>query len=163
MVEYKRAQFLFCKGIEPLIIPKEEVTVVQPDWSLKRTLLVLTRNCTNSVPVINASNQVDGVISKTDILDFIMHLNENEVDFTDLEKYEVRDAMDKNHSGIMADSIFSFGFEVLIHRSYIPIIDLKGRFVGILTRKVMMEKVIEYFQEEYLQSMTERKDPVNQP
>jgi hypothetical protein len=55
----------------------------------------------------------------------------------------------------LANSIFSFAFEVLVNRSYIPIIDLKGQFVGILTRKVMMEKVIEYFQKEFLQTVAD--------
>lgn len=156
MVESKRAQFLFSKEITPLIIPAHDVTVVQPGWSLERALLILTRKGMNSVPVINEDNQLDGVISKTDILDIIINLNENEIDFSELAKYQVKDVMDKNHSGILANSIFSFAFEVLIHRSYIPIIDLKGKLVGILTRKVLMEKVIEFFKEEYLQTMREK-------
>jgi CBS-domain-containing membrane protein len=156
MVDSKKAHFLFSKEIAPLIIPKNDVTVVQPDWSLERALLILTRKGVNSVPVINAYYQVDGVISKTDILDFIINLNENEIDFSELRKYKVKDAMNKNHSGILANSIFSFAYEVLIHRSYIPIIDLKGQFVGILTRRILMEKVIEYFQEEYLQTIAKK-------
>lgn len=157
MVDSKKAHFLFCKEITPLIIPKSDVTVVQPGWSLKRALLVLTRKGMNSVPVINNLDQVDGVISKTDILDFIINLNENDIDFSELGKYEVKDVMNKNHSGILANSIFSFAYEVLIHRSYIPIIDLKGQFVGILTRRVLMEKVIEYFREEFLQTIGDKQ------
>lgn len=156
MVDSKKAQYLFSKEITPLIIPKDKVTVVQPHWSLKRALLVLTRKGMNSVPVVNEKNQVEGVISKTDILDFTMHVNELEIDFSCLANHEVKDAMNKNHSGILANSIFSFAYEVLIHRSYIPIIDLKGQLVGILTRRVLMEKVIEYFKEEYMQTIVAR-------
>lgn len=153
MLDKTKAGLLFVKEITSLIIPKDQVVIVEPDWSLERALLILTRKATNSVPVINGLNQVEGVISKTDILDFILKLNETNVDFTGLEKYQVKDAMNKNHSGILANSIFSFAFEVLINRSYIPIIDLKGQFVGILTRKVMMQKVIEFFQQESLQAI----------
>ena len=143
--------YLFSREITPYIIPKEKVVVVKTDWSLERALLILTRKGTNSVPVINDQEQVEGIISKTDILDFMLKISHgNEIDFSQLSGHTVNEAMNKNHSGILANSIFSFAFEVLINRSYIPIIDLKGKLVGILTRKVIMEQVINYFKEEYM-------------
>lgn len=157
MLNREQYSYLFSREITPLIIPKEQVVVVDPDWSLERALLVLTRKGTNSVPVINREDQVEGVISKTDILDFMLQTTrDSKMDFTALSHYKVKEAMNKNHSGILANSIFSFAFEVLVNRSYIPIIDIKGKFVGILTRKVMMEKVIEYFREEFLQTLADR-------
>lgn len=163
------AEFLFSQEIRPLIIPKEKVLIANPDWSLERALVVLSRKSTNSVPVINENNQVEGLISKGNILDFIFKWNEtvngeqrkrseNPLqywDTLDLDKFRVRDAMDLNHGGILENSIFSFAFEVLVHRSYVPIIDFQSQFLGILTRKVMMEKVIEHFRQEYFQSMKE--------
>ncbi|TCS97032.1 CBS domain-containing protein [Hazenella coriacea] len=153
----QQAGYLFSREITPLIIPKEQVVVIDPDWSLERALLVLTRKGTNSVPVINQLGQVEGLIGKTEILDFMLRLGTgNDIDFSSLSKHKVYEAMDLNHSGILANSIFSFAFEVLVNRSYIPIIDIKGQFVGILTRKVMMEKVIEYFKEEYMETVANR-------
>ncbi|WP_149453050.1 CBS domain-containing protein [Pasteuria penetrans] len=151
MLEDRRAKAasLFSREIAPLIIPKEKVVVMEPAWSLQRALLVLTRRGTNSVPVINTLGQVEGLISKTDILDCILPSNGN-LDFASLEKLTVEEAMNVNHFGILPNSIFSFAFESLIHRSYVPIIDVRTQFLGILTRKVMMEKVIEYFRAEYL-------------
>jgi CBS domain-containing protein len=161
MPDRAKAQYLFAREITPFIIPKEQVVVVEPDWSLERALLILTRKGTNSVPVINRDGQVEGVISKTDILDFMLKICQgNEFDFSLLRQHTVHEAMNKNHSGILANSIFSFAFEVLVNRSYIPIIDLKGKFVGILTRKVMMEQVIEYFKEEFKEEYM--KTPVDQ-
>lgn len=153
MLDQEKANYLFVREITSLIIPKEKVVTIDPDWSLERALLILTRKQTSSVPVINASGQVEGLISKTDILDFMLHIgrNNNHFDFTGLSEHKVREALNLNHQGIMANSIFSFAFEVLVNRSYIPIINEKNQFVGILTRKVLMEKVIEYFQKEYLQ------------
>lgn len=141
--------YLFSQEIAPLIIPKEQVITLNPAWSLERALLILTRNRLSSVPVINDAGKVEGVISKTNILDFILRLNEQEGDFTGLNEHTVKEAMNQSYSGILANSIFSFAFEVLLERSYTPIIDLKGRFIGILTRKVMMEKVIEFFHDEF--------------
>jgi|GEM_PF-3407220 len=159
MFEQNGAGYLFSREIRDLIIPKEDVVTVDPEWSLERALLVLTRRQTSSVPVINKQSQVEGIISKTDILDFMLQHSKNQTfDFSGLSQHQVKEAMDRNHQGIMANSIFSFAFEILVHRSYIPIINEKSQFVGILTRKVLMEKVIEYFQQEYLETVGRRKE-----
>lgn len=160
MFERDDARYLFEREITQLIIPKEKVVTIDPEWSLERALLVLTRRQTSSVPVINHLEQVEGVISKTNILDFMFNISRDKqsIDFSGLSQHRVKEAMDRNHQGIMANSIFSFAFEILVNRSYIPIINERNQFVGILTRKVLMEKVIEYFHQEYLQTVVQRRE-----
>ncbi len=156
MLEVDREPFF--QGIGPLIIPKEKVVTVRPDWTLERALVVLTRHGVSSVPVISKDERVEGLISKTNILDFLLTANNERIHFENISKRYVAEAMNQNHGGIMANSMFSFAFEVLIDRPYIPIIDVKNRFLGILTRKVVMEKVTEYFQKEFMERvMIERK------
>ncbi|MFC7439623.1 CBS domain-containing protein [Laceyella putida] len=155
---FNKDSYLFSQEIATLIIPKEQVTIIDPDCSLERALLVLTRKRLSSVPVINGAGKVEGVISKTNILDFILQLNQQEGDFTGLKEHTVKEAMNKSYLGILANSILSFAFEVLLERSFTPIIDLKGRFIGILTRKVMMEKVVEFFEAEYQRTRDQGMD-----
>ncbi|WP_185956160.1 CBS domain-containing protein [Melghirimyces algeriensis] len=151
----KKDLSLFDREISPLIISREEVITVHPDWTLERALLVLTRKGYASVPVIDDEDRVEGVISKTNILDFM--LNSNDFRFHRLSEFQVCHAMNKNHSAILPNSIFSFAFDVLLDRPYIPIIDFDNRFMGILTRRVLMEKVTEFFQQEFLEDMVERQ------
>ncbi|WP_141201667.1 CBS domain-containing protein [Paludifilum halophilum] len=151
----KNLSSLFSREISSLVIPKEDVVTVAPEWTLERGLLVLTRRGYASVPVIDSKGRVEGVISKTNILDFM--LASNHFEFGKLSRYRVREAMNQNHSGILANSIFSFAFDVLIDRPYIPIIDMQNKFVGILTRKVLMEKVTGYFQQEFIQTMADHR------
>ncbi|QKG83215.1 CBS domain-containing protein [Kroppenstedtia pulmonis] len=147
---------LFSQEISKLVVPKEQVVTVYPDWSLERALQVLTRRGYTSVPVIDGEERVEGVISKTHILDLMLTSLDSQ--FTKLSQYQVREAMDQNHSGILANSVFSFAFDVLINRPYIPIIDMENRFAGILTRKVLMEKVTEHYQQEFLENMNTQSD-----
>lgn len=147
---------LFDREISPLIVPREKVVTVHPDWTLERALLVLTRRGYASVPVIDDEWKVEGVISKTNILDFLLESSDFHLDR--LSDFRVRDAMNQNHSGILPNSIFSFAFDVLLDRPYIPVIDLGNRFIGILTRRVLMEKVIEFFQQEFLETMVDGKE-----
>ncbi|SFS32411.1 CBS domain-containing protein [Marininema halotolerans] len=141
---------LFDEEISPLVIAANQVVVVEPDWTLERALLVLTRKGYASVPVIDREGKVEGVVSKTNILDYM--LTRNDFQFAKLSQSQVKNVMNQNHSGILANSIFSFAFDVLIDRPYIPIIDLENRFEGILTRKVLMEKVTEYFQRKFIEN-----------
>ncbi|MDR6225640.1 CBS domain-containing protein [Desmospora profundinema] len=145
---------LFSMEVASLVIPGDQVVTVKPDWSLERALIVLTRRGYASVPVIDDTGRVEGVISKTNILDLM--LKKEDFQLGKLSKRFVRDAMNHNHSAILANSVFSFAYEVLIDRPYISIIDEDNCFVGILTRKVMMEKVIELFQHEFIEKMVER-------
>ncbi|EGK10877.1 CBS domain protein [Desmospora sp. 8437] len=147
---------LFDREISPLIVPREKVVTVHPDWTLERALLVLTRRGYASVPVIDDDGKVEGVISKTDILDLM--LNRSHFRLDRLANLYVRDAMNQNHSGILPNSIFSFAFDVLLDRPYIPVIDLDNRFIGILTRRVLMEKVTEFFQQEFFKSVWEGQE-----
>ncbi|GGA44918.1 CBS domain-containing protein [Kroppenstedtia guangzhouensis] len=147
---------LFDREISPLIVPREKVVTVHPDWTLERALLVLTRRGYASVPVIDDDWKVEGVISKTNILDLM--LNRSHFRLDRLGSFHVRDAMNENHSGILSNSIFSFAFDVLLDRPYIPVIDLDNRFIGILTRRVLMEKVTEFFQQEFFKSVWEGRE-----
>ncbi|SDW45973.1 CBS domain-containing protein [Marininema mesophilum] len=140
---------LFDEEISSLVIPANQVIVVEPDWTLERALIVLTRKGYASVPVIDSEGKVEGVVSKTHILDYM--LTRNDFQFAKLSHSQVKDVMNQNHSGILANSIFSFAFDVLIDRPYIPVIDLENRFEGILTRKVLMEKVTEDFQQKFIE------------
>lgn len=167
----KKVEFLFSKEIHPFIIPKEKVVTASPDWSLERAFLVLSRNSTNSIPVINEEDHVEGLISKSNILDFMVEkskllLEDNRKRNTstpylwnmrELIEYKVRDAMNLNHGGILANSIFSFAFEVLVNRPYVPIIDCQSKFIGILTRKVMMEELIGLFRQEFIESFKDSR------
>ncbi|MCS1352202.1 CBS domain-containing protein [Mechercharimyces sp. CAU 1602] len=146
------ARYLFSQEIAPLVTSKEQAVTVRPEWSLDRALLVLTRRGYSSVPVISAAGTVEGIISKTHILDFM--LTNHEIDFSMLKQHAVHEAMDINHGAILPNSIFSFAFEVLTDRSYIPVTDIHHQFIGVLTRKAVMQQVTDYFQKEFLRAVT---------
>jgi CBS domain-containing protein len=133
------------REIRHLIISKDSIVTVHPDWTLERALLRLTRSGYSSVPVINSENQVEGLISKTLILDF-MSENQN-INYNDLPLFQVHQAMNKNYMGIWENTPLSFALELMIDRSYVPIIDQKNMFVGILTRQAVLSEILHYLSE----------------
>jgi CBS domain-containing protein len=135
-------QVFMAQEIKPLIIPADNIITVHPDWTLERAMLKLIRSGYTSVPVINSNNQVEGLISKTLILDF---MSENQhIKYNDLPHFTVHEAMNKNYMGIWENTPLSFALELMISRSYVPIIDTKNTFIGILTRQSVLQQILKY-------------------
>lgn len=140
-IQMSKKEFM-SQEIRTLILPKEKIITVDPNWTLERAMLKLIRSGYTSVPVINADNQVEGLIDKTLILDF-MSENQN-IKYNDLPKFYVYQAMNKNYMGIWANTPLSFALELMIERSYVPIIDEKNTFIGILTRQSVLQLILNY-------------------
>ncbi|HJV46566.1 MAG TPA: CBS domain-containing protein [Bacillota bacterium] len=139
--ELSKKEFMSSE-IRALILPASSIVTADPNWTLERALLKLTRSGYTSVPVINENNQVEGLISKTLILDF---MSENQhIKYNDLPKFKVHEAMNKNYMGIWSNTPLSFALELMIDRSYVPIIDEKNTFIGILTRQAVLQQILKY-------------------
>ncbi|MEW9667407.1 CBS domain-containing protein [Ammoniphilus sp. 3BR4] len=139
-----KKQFM-SQEIRSLVLHKDKIVTMHPDWTLERALVKLTRSGYTSVPVINSQNQVEGLISKTLILDF-MSENQN-INYNDLPNYFVHQAMNRNYMGIWENTPLSFALELMIDRAYVPIIDKTNVFMGILTRQAVLQKILNYFSE----------------
>lgn len=139
--ELTKKEFM-AQDIKCLYLKKESIVTVQPDWTLERAMLKLIRSGYSSVPVINSNNQVEGLISKTLILDF---MRENQhIKYNDLPNYYVHQAMNKNYMGIWENTPLSFALELMITLPYVPIIDQKNIFLGILTRQAVLQEILKY-------------------
>lgn len=139
-----KKQFM-SQDIRDLVLQKDKIITMHPDWTLERALIKLIRSGYTSVPVINSQDQVEGLISKTLILDFMTE-NQN-INYNDLPNYFVHQAMNRNYMGIWENTPLSFALELMIDRPYVPIIDQTNTFIGILTRQAVLQKILAYLSE----------------
>src|SRR5699024_7187939 len=78
--------------VEDLMIPSEKVAHVQLNNPLEHALLVLVKSGYSSVPVLDESYKLVGLISKTIILDQILGLERYEVEkLSEMKVYEIMD------------------------------------------------------------------------
>ena len=127
--------------------PKSEVFYLQDSMPLPRALHALRASGFTSVPVIDKEGLYVGAVSEGDFLSSLAQTDGEHLQLVsaeDAEKKCVRDILrpDRNPSG----HIDEFA-ETLVSRTagqnYVPIVDDRGVFIGIVTRR----NVIRYFLE----------------
>ena len=127
--------------------PKSEVFYLQESMPLARALNELLRSGYTSVPVINREGIYVGAVSEGDFLRALAQTDGEHLRIaaaSDVEGKRVRDILnpDRTPSGHIDEPA-----EALVSRTtgqnYVPIVDDRGVFIGIVTRR----NVIRYFLE----------------
>lgn len=122
--------------ISGLIIPIEKVAHVQKNNSLEHALLVLVKSGYTAIPVIDKDSKLQGVISKSLILDSILGLERIELDR--LHTLKVSDVMETKISRLNINSTFAKAVAVSLNNPFICMIDSEDAFRGILTRRSLL-------------------------
>lgn len=132
-------------NIASLLIPRSMVTYLYDDFSVRQGLEKMRYHKHTAVPVVTRDNRYIGTLSEGDFLwslvDY-MKCSEKEtkcVDFCDLEKIFLRDIMhmDKNPP-VRINTKTSELVERAINQNFIPVIDDRDSFIGIVTRKAII-------------------------
>ncbi len=137
---------IMSKEIKSLIVPKEKVMTVRSKWNLEQALGKLMETGWSSVPVLDDSDKVEGIISKTLILE---HSRLEKVPFYhDFQRKFVVDSMRKNVPTLSEDTLLRYGIELLVDWPYLPVINQNKTFTGILTRRSILDFLLKEFYNE---------------
>jgi len=136
---------IMSKEIGSLIVPVENVITIKSNWNLEKALSKLMESGWSSVPVLNEENEVAGVISKSEILEYARM--EKVPYYLDFRRKFVHDAMKQNIPMLSDDTILRYGIELLVDWPYLPIINHDRKFIGILTRRSILDYLLKEFYE----------------
>jgi len=137
---------IMAKEIGSLIVPKESVTFIRGKWNLEQALSQLMETGWSSVPVLNDDDEVEGIISKTLILE---HARLEKVPYYhEFQRKFVKDSMQKNVPTLSDDTILRYGIELLVDWPYLPVVNSKKKFSGILTRRSVLDYLLKVFYNE---------------
>ena len=129
-------------NIAGLLLPRSMVTYLYDDFSLRQGLEKMRYHRHTAVPVVTRDNKYIGTLSEGDFLwclvDY-MKRSETErksVDFRDFETIYLRDIMqiDKNPP-VRINTKTAELVDRAINQNFIPVIDDRDSFIGIVTRK----------------------------
>ena len=125
-----------------LLTPKSETAYIHDDYSLRQALEKMKYHGYRSIPVISKSDKYIGTISEGDFLWFLLIENENEVVHTDIRNIEnlsVRDILDTSkYPSVPVTASREKVFEMAMQQNFIPVVDDRGYFMGIITRQAIM-------------------------
>ena len=129
-----------------LIVPNEAVMIVRSKWNLEQALNKLMESGWSSVPVLNDKNEVEGIISKTSIL---QHARLEKVPYYhDFQRKFVSEALNRDIPTLSEDTLLRYGIELLVDWPYLPVINKEKKFSGILTRRSVLDHLLKVFYDE---------------
>ena len=135
-------------NIASFLIPRSMVTYLYDDCSVRQALEKMKYHGRKAVPVITRENQYVGTLSDGDLLlyltDYMKNSEKNKksVDFRDFESVFVRDFLckGKNPPVRIGTSYFEL-VERAISQNFIPVVDDRDSFIGIVTRKAVVRQL----------------------
>ena len=126
------------------LTPKSTVAYLQSNFTVRQAIEKMKFHRYSSVPIIDENGKYVGTITEGDIFWFI---NSNDEGFT---TYELEDVplsqvpRRRDNDAVNAMANISDLFNMAINQNFVPVVDDSNTFIGIITRK----KVIEYLIQE---------------
>lgn len=126
------------QGDDPLMIDAEHCATVRTENTLMHALLLLSSVGFTSVPVLDESSRLAGVVGMPAIFKGILGDDHYHWDQLDLRK--VKDVMERNVSVVYTDSSLEDILHLLVNANYLCVTGRDGLFMGIIARKQIIKR-----------------------
>lgn len=118
-----------------LLKPKSAVSFIYSDLSVKEGLKEFISNGYTAVPVIDRDGMYVGVVSERDFLyRFLEKSTDDEAVITDI-------IHDTRFEAVTIDADMDELFTRIIEQNFVPVVDSRGMFSGIVTRKDVLMRM----------------------
>ena len=119
------------------LIPKSQVTYLTEGSSFRQGMEKLHRHGYTAIPVISREGKYLGSISEGDFLWNIMSMGS--VDTMDLEEARIDDIISDRTPPVTVNTSSEELMERLLDQNFVPVVDDKDTFIGIITRRSIMQ------------------------
>lgn len=123
-----------------LLTPKAQVGYLYDDYTVRQGLEKLRVHSYSAIPVLARNGRYVGTVSEGDFLWYILDRNDNSLHTQ--EKQSIKKVMRKGFNPAVSIQV---SMEELLDRalyqSFVPVVDDRGAFVGIVTRQTIMRKL----------------------
>ncbi|WP_155286433.1 cyclic-di-AMP-binding protein CbpB [Lacticaseibacillus zhaodongensis] len=124
---------------EHFLIPASKVASVQEDNSLTHAFLVLTKVRYSKIPVLGEDDQFKGLLSMPMITETMLGMDKLNVD--KLDDLCVADVMQQDVVTVQNPYDVEEVMHLLVDDPFLPVVDDRGEFTGIVTRKEWMKSL----------------------
>lgn len=119
------------------MIPKSQVCYAEDHWSLRQVAEKMIANDLTSIPVLDQEGKYVSTISEGDLFRFIKlkaNMNYKEAETTPISTLKHERAVEPiRFDAQMKDLVGLAG-----KQNFVPVLDAKGIFIGIITRKAII-------------------------
>lgn len=122
------------------LTPKSDVAYIFEDETLRQTVEKMEHRKFSCIPILNKEGKYTGTISEGDLLWGIKRLNINITDLKEMEDVSfMANPRRATYKPVHADADMEDLLDRAINQNYVPVIDDKGSFIGIITRKEIIK------------------------
>ena len=133
-----------------LLTPKSDVAFIYDDFSLRQVLEKMEFHRYAAIPIITHGGKYIGTLTEGDLL---WAIKENySLNVRQAEQLKVKDiARHNDNIALPVSTDINDIIQTAIDQNFVPLIDDRGIFIGIITRK----KIIKYFYDSYVSMQNE--------
>ena len=114
--------------------------LIYEDETLRQTVEKMEHRKFSCIPILNKEGKYTGTISEGDLLWGIKRLNINITDLKEMEDVSIMAIPRRaTYKPVHADADMEDLLDRAINQNYVPVIDDKGSFIGIITRKEIIK------------------------
>lgn len=125
-------------NILQLLRPKAMTSYITEDVTLRQAVEKMRHHGYTAVPVINSGGGYVGTLAEGDFLWFM--LKNGIGDLTGLEKYRLKDMPRRvDCKPVYVNSTIEDLFMLSMNQNFVPIVDDRGVFIGIVTRRDILQ------------------------
>ena len=133
-------------NIAYFLLPKSEVAYLRENMTVRQGLEKMKRSGFTAIPVIDRQNRYKGVISEGDFLWSILKITESldDLNMKNMEELCIKDILCPGRTkAVCIDTTMEELLEQAQNQNFVPVIDDRNVFIGIVTRKDIMKYFIE--------------------
>lgn len=134
----KNIEKMFKEPTENIMIPASDVAVVREEDSLVHAILVLSSSGYQTIPVLDDENRVRGLISISNIVTNTEDLSIFDEDR--LSQIKVENVMNQVVPILFDNYNLEDVLRLIINNNFICITHKNGYFLGIIPRKIILER-----------------------
>ena len=136
---HPKIEALVANKMLDFMIPADNVANVIDQHTLSTGLLILTQSNYTMIPVLSAESKLMGVISMSMIIKAVMTVDAIEMER--LDELKVRDVMLSQPVRGQANWHLADVLNYLIDQNFVCVVDEDNRFLGIITRKNVLQRL----------------------
>lgn len=141
------------RNIFRFLTPKSHVAYLEEDATLRNGLEKMRHHGYSAIPVISKQGKYLGTVTEGD---FLWHLLQKNHGFRELEKASVTEVMRECWN----PPVYAYETERhlimrLAEQNFVPVVDDRGVFIGIVTRKAVLEQLVPQAEEQNLHCVNE--------
>ena len=125
-----------------LLLPKNYVDYLYSDFSVRQAVEKMRERRYSMIPVVE--KKTGKYLYSLREGDFLYYLADNRLDFEELEKYPLSDITpSRNIRAVGVNCQIKELFQTINDQNFVPVTDDKGVFIGIVTRKAVINLLLE--------------------